>query len=126
MSAMFAALLLIQPAQTSEDQAACIQMKDIAVGVTSELPMMVDIVTRMDGMSVICSLRTVSWNKFIVTDIAKMRDGWRDRKQNQFNNIVCNNEAFRPMAQRGWRFVQNLTFESGERIIMDANCRKDS
>jgi len=96
----------------------------MSVDLLAESPMMVDAVTRLDGMSVICSLRTVTWNKFVNVDAPQLRDGWQGRKQTQFNDIVCKNEAFRPLARRGWRFVQNLTFRSGERVIMDAKCER--
>lgn len=110
----------ITRSQQMSDKQACALFRKISDGVIAESPMMVDAVTRIDGMSVVCSLRTVAWNKLVTLDASQFRDGWRERKQAQFNDIICKNEAFLPLWRRGWRFVQNLTFLSGERVIMDA------
>ncbi len=107
--------------QTTDAQ-FCAEARRLSAGMMAELPVMVDTVTRMDGMSVICSLRSVAWNKFVMVEMSSLREGWQGRKQSQFNAIICGNEAFRPMARRGWRFVQNLTFQSGERVTQEASC----
>ena len=104
------------------DAEICEYLRALAESTTRELPMMVDTVTRFDGMSAICALRTITWNKFVMADESSFREGWQDRKQAQFNQLICGNEAFEPMARRGWRFVQNLTFQSGGRYVMEARC----
>ncbi len=116
---------VIPNTEAMADAQACERLRATAREVTAELPMMIDTVTRLDGMSVICSLRAVTWNKFIRADMSEMREGWQNRKQAQFNGIICGNASFVPLARRGWRFTQNLTFQSGERIIMDADCPAD-
>lgn len=112
----------VPPRKHWSDNQACEGLKKIAADVMGELPMMVDHTTRLDGVSVICSLRTVTWNKFVTVSASQFRDGWQARKQAQFSDVICKNEAFLPLARRGWRFTQNLTFQSGERFVMDARC----
>lgn len=104
------------------DVEACATLRKIAEDTTRELPIMVDAITRTDGMSVICSLRSFTVNKFLNVDLSAFRRGWEARKLAQWNQIICRNEAFAPLQKRGWRFTQNLTFKSGERFEQDASC----
>ena len=115
-------LLLQSAASSSADKVYCQAAKKIAASLTAEAPVMVDAATRMDGMSVICSLRSTSWNKTILADEDAMREGWQARKQSQWDAIVCSDPQEGPMALKGWRFVQNLTFRSGERFTIEAHC----
>jgi hypothetical protein len=111
----------VPPRQVTEVE-ACVRLRKIAEDTTRELPIMVDAVTRTDGMSVVCALRTFTVNKFIAVDVREFREGWEARKLAQWNQIICRNEAFGPLQKRGWRFTENLTFKSGERFTHDANC----
>lgn len=104
------------------DAEFCSIGKQLTASVTAELPVKVDAITRLDGMSLFCSLKTVAWNRFLSVDLATFREGWQARKQQQWNAVVCKNPLFVVMARRGWRFTQNLTFQSGERFVQDANC----
>lgn len=100
----------------------CRIMRQITANVTPDLPRMVDSVTRVDGMSVFCGLRTVATNKYLLVSMSAMQEGWQARKQEQWNRIICDNAAFGVMARRGWRFAHNMTFQSGERITQEARC----
>lgn len=104
------------------DSQACSALGKIAKDMQPELPVMVDKITRVDGVAVLCSLRTNVINKTLLVDASKLREGWLTRKQAQWNDINCKNSAFRPLIDRGWRFTQNMTFISGERFILDAKC----
>jgi hypothetical protein len=116
-------IILEQRPVPLSDQEACNILNQISEDLTKELPKMVDATTRLDGMVTLCSLRTVKASKFIIAPLSNMRSGWRERKQAQWNDIVCGNEAFLPLARRGWRFTQTLTFVGGERVNMDARCK---
>lgn len=76
------------------DAEFCSIMRQVAASVAPDLPRMVDAVTRVDGVSVFCGLRTYATNKFIMMDMSTMREGWRARKQEQWNQIICTNAAF--------------------------------
>ncbi|MEO7688082.1 MAG: hypothetical protein ABIS51_02265 [Sphingomonas sp.] len=88
----------------------------------AELPKMVDRITRTDGMAIFCSLRTVTTNKSFLLPLSQFREGWQARKQEQWNRATCDDSFFGPMARKGWRFTENITFTSGERFILDAKC----
>lgn len=111
------------PNYKTTDAQFCKMTRKIAKDLTAELPIWVDAITRTDGMSAMCSLRTVAWNKFVKTDVATFRDGWLGRKQAQWNKTICeDNGLYFQMARKGWSFVQNLTFESGERFVIRSQC----
>jgi hypothetical protein len=104
------------------DEQACSEFKKIAKDMQSELPMMVDKITRVEGVAVFCALRSYAVNKTLLIKASEFRDGWLGRKQAQWNDINCKNSAFRPLIDRGWRFTQHMTFISGERFTLDAKC----
>jgi hypothetical protein len=106
------------------DDQACKILGDMATKMQPELPKTIDPVTRLDGVVVLCSLKTFANNKTILVKLSDFREGWQERKQQQWNKMNCENEAFKPLIDRGWRFTQNMTFVSGERINIDAKCNK--
>lgn len=111
------------PAQRQRDEVDfCNVMRRMTREAQADLPLQVDSITRTDGFSVICSLRTVTWNKTVSLATSRMTADFREVKQQQFNHIICDNTAFGPMARRGWRFVTNISFADGERITLDAHC----
>lgn len=142
MIAMLAALILVQdspppmvrfeepPTPTVQlrrkykmsDAAFCKMGRKIAKDMTAELPIWVDAITRTDGYAVFCSLRTIATNKFIKTDEATFRQGWLARKEAQWNKTTCDSDLYFEMYQKGWAFVQNITFESGQRYVLRAQC----
>ena len=132
MNYLLVLLFLIQSATISPppvvrtydtiDAESCQKLGQIADNIQPELPKMVDKITRVDGVSVICSLKTFSYNKFLNVELKKFREGWLARKQGQWDQVNCENEAFKPLIDRGWRFVQNFTFLSGERFAIVAKC----
>jgi hypothetical protein len=108
------------PFSRTSDAEICATGHNVAASFMADAPVMVDTITRADGMSVMCGLKAVTWNKTVLVLSSSFRDGWRARKQAQFNEIICGNDLFREMQRRGWRFTQNMTFPDGERVIMDA------
>jgi hypothetical protein len=115
---------VMQRVQTVEqtDAEFCATGREAVARSQVDLPLMIDAMTRLDGFSIMCGLRTVAWNKTVLADVSQMREGWRARKQRQWNEAICSNEEFNPAQRRGWRFVQNLVFRDGTRVILDAAC----
>jgi hypothetical protein len=105
------------------DEQFCSLMKGSAERLTPDLPIMLDKVTRLEGLSAVCGYRTISWNKSSLTDQASLAEGWDERRLKQFNESVCSNPLFAPMVRRGWRFVEYVTFPDGKRVTFDATCR---
>ena len=114
--------MITLPSPDLTDKQACALFEKVAADIQPELPKMVDKTTRLDGVVVICSMRIFQNNKFINVPVSSFREGWKKRKQAQWNEMNCSNRAFLPLVRRGWRLVQALTFISGERYIMDTKC----
>lgn len=112
----------IYTVRETTDAEFCAMGDRLAKSLQPELPKMVDSSTRIDGIVALCAVRTLTWNKTLMAVPSDMRDGWQGRKQAQWNAIVCGNTAFAPMYRRGWTFTQNLTFQDGTRVVMDAKC----
>ncbi len=98
-----------------------ITQKFLSAKVMAELPMMVDRVTRVDGMAVLCAARTVVWSKFVLGDLTAMAPGWRGDLQHDWNDSMCGNSLYAAMIRKGWHFTQNLTFRSGEHFAVEAS-----
>lgn len=108
--------------ETVSDDDACSLLRTIAAKVQPDLPIQADAITRTTGMAVVCGLRTVTVNKVITVDPTSFRAGWQGREQLKWNAIICRNDAFAPLQRRGWRFALQITFLSGERFGVDADC----
>lgn len=101
----------------------CRAMTEEASRTAAELPRMVDRITRLEGLSVSCSLRTVTWNKTITVDRAQMDPHFLQvTQQEDWNHIICDDDPLGTMARRGWRFVTNYTYADGQQMITEAHC----
>lgn len=110
-------------AQGAFDEAAfCAAAKDAAQKMNQESPMMVDNLTRQDGMAVVCAARMVDFKKSILVKQSDFREGWLERKQAQWNELYCPNEIMGPAIRAGWTVQMTLTFASGERYRISAKC----
>lgn len=104
------------------DENACAQLRTIRERTMAEVPQQIDAISQLDGMMVMCGIRTVAFNKSFSVPTSALNTDWQPVTQQRWNAIICDGEAFGPLARRGWRFVQYLAFRSGERIAMDAHC----
>lgn len=75
-----------------------------------------------EDVSVLCTFRTVIWNKSFGVDVSEMAEGWFAREQAGWNETICRDPAQSALSRRGWRFVQNITFRGGNSFTMDASC----
>jgi hypothetical protein len=104
------------------DAEACDKLSAMAADIMFELPKMVDTSTRSDGLVVLCTTRTVNYSFFIGVTEAEFREGWKDRKQAQWNEQFCAQPQLNSLVRRGWRFRSTITFLSGERHYLTATC----
>ena len=104
------------------DAQFCAMEKHDATALQGELPLQIDYATRLDGMAVICSLRSVTLNKSIKLKSSMMRPGWQAAAQLQLNQNICENPLFVVMVRRGWTFSHKLAFSDGQLINQHAIC----
>jgi hypothetical protein len=110
-------------ASAFDHQSFCKNLREFAVTSNQDAGSMLDAVTRHDGMAVLCNAKIVDFKKFILVNVSEFRDGWRERKQFQWNNTYCTNEAFRPAIDAGWTIASTVTFKDGSRYFLKAVCR---
>ena len=83
---------------------------------------MVDPVTRNDGMAVLCNTKVVEYKKSMIVDFSMLRDGWKERKQKQWNSIYCDGSHWQKLIDDGWTVSTTLISKSGERFWFKAEC----
>jgi hypothetical protein len=124
------ALLLLAAAQATGngpsaefDTQVCAAMRKYEDDYRSQLPEMVDEVTRLDAMTVDCHARLLTWHRTLMGDPANLRTGWQGRHQIQWNRDVCESETFRTAVRQGWRFVDRYALSARAEEAFEADCR---
>jgi hypothetical protein len=102
------------------DAERCETMRALAGQIRSNLPMMFDATSRTETIEVDCRRRRVVWSNSGVIPVGPPREGWRARKQSDWNAAICRDPVWKWMRIRGWRFLQAQASQGGERIIFDA------
>lgn len=105
-----------------DDANFCAQMKQAAERGRSDIGTMLDKITRVDGIGVLCGSRVVTFYKFINVPPSAFRDGWKERKQKQWDAIYCTDPAWLPAVKAGWAISTTVTFLEGTRIYIEAKC----
>jgi hypothetical protein len=105
-----------------DEAAFCAEMKQAAERRRADIGTMLDQVTRMDGIAVLCGMRIVTFYKFLNIGPNALRDGWKERKQKQWDAIYCTNAAWLDAIRSGWTVSAVETFVEGTRIYIDAKC----
>jgi hypothetical protein len=105
------------------DEDSCVALKRFADKANKDAGSMLDRVTRNDGMSVLCETKIIDFNKFLNIDPSALRDGWQERKQQQWNDIYCHDEYWSKAISAGWTVAQTMTFANGKRYWMTAECK---
>lgn len=120
--ALALAMPLTVPGPTASDAEYCAFLRPRFAGLSEFLPWAVAAPTRIDAVAIDCPLRTISYDKFVAAALADTGERSREDIQLGWDEFVCGKDLYGVMARRGWRFIQNVAFESGERITQDAHC----
>lgn len=96
------------------DKQFCELSRKDAEQVNNEAPITIDMMTRVVGVVVVCSQRTITYNKSVSGMPSGLRPGWRENYQRGHDQTTCENELFATMTRRGWRFAQRVSFANGE------------
>jgi hypothetical protein len=107
----------------SFDEAFCKKMKQFQQNVLQDIGAMLDSVTRNDGMAVFCGNKIVEFKKFVIVSETEIREGWKERKGAQWDEIMCGNDVIREAVDGGWIIANLMTFSDGKRFRHTANCR---
>lgn len=108
-------------AETFSNSAFCVELIQLTAGVNQDVPTKVDGITRLDGVIVECTAKAIEVLKFVNVPASDLREGWEQRKQDQWNQGHC----FGPWIaaiQNGWTVANTTTFPDGSRHHMVAQC----
>ena len=115
-------LILAVPASSFDDDLICQDFQDAADTMNKDRGKMVDVITRTDGVTVLCGVKILQFKKFLFTSPKALRPGWQARKQSQWNDLYCQGDFRRIILENGWTVSQEWIFEDGARFLMKAEC----
>ncbi len=104
------------------DKEFCKAMTDLMTNINKDAGQMVDATTRNDGGAVLCNSKIVDYKKFLKAPSTAMREGWKERKNAQWNEIYCKG-PFLDAIRNGWTISTTLTTIDGDRTWIKANCK---
>jgi hypothetical protein len=112
------------PVSAFDDAAFCAEMKRAAERGRADIGTMLDQATRMDGIAVLCGTRVIAFYKFLNVAPSALREGWKERKQKQWDGIYCTDPAWLKAIQSGWTVSTVATFIEGTRVWIEAKCAR--
>ncbi|MDB5675856.1 MAG: hypothetical protein JWM65_2838 [Sphingomonas bacterium] len=120
---MLIALLLAAapPEAPVSEEAACQRVTRAAAETNPRLPAMLDPVTRLDEIQSDCAAKTYVMFKTIIRGLNDINPGWQERQQQELDGLVCET-SLRGLERIGWRFIEKLTFQSGEKFSFTVKC----
>jgi hypothetical protein len=117
-------MLIPPPALAFEQGEFCVAVTDIARRMNARRGKWLDRSTRHDGVVVDCELKTLEAKRFLNADPDAMREGWKTRKEGEWNSAYCNDEPWREPIENGWSIISTLTFQTGDQVSFVAQCER--
>jgi hypothetical protein len=107
----------------SFDEVFCKKMKQFKQNGLQDIGAMLDSITINDGMAVFCGNKIIEFKKIIIVSGAEIREGWEERKNAQWDEIMCSNDLIRKAVDGNWIIANLMTFSDGRRFWHATNCR---
>jgi len=106
---------------TFSNDAFCSTVTAYSIKVNKDVPMMLDRLTRLEGVKVDCAAKIFEFKKFMSIEMAKLRTGWQQLQQDQWNRNYCRGTNLGAV-KFGWIIRHTMKFADGKVHRMDANC----
>lgn len=126
---VFAAQVGVVPASTMfdtplsaerlSDANICETVRELAARVSNDSPVPVDGITRLDRVTVVCSIREISFGQAGATGETAI-----GAAQAAVDHAVCASPALSAIAQRGWTYSTSVELADG-RAYRDIDCSAD-
>jgi hypothetical protein len=110
------------PALPFDQDEFCVAVTDIAHRINARKGRWLDRSTRHDGVELDCESKTLEAKRFINADPDDMREAWEARKEREWNDRYCNDDAWREAIDNGWSIISTLTFRTGQQVSVVAEC----
>jgi hypothetical protein len=117
------AIALATAGSAQESDPMCQAMMVIARAANADAGTWLDRSTRNEGVEVSCPTRVVQFKRFSTLPQGAQNKDWRDRLQQEWNRNYCNDYAWRPAIDAGWKLRLSLITRAGERAEIIATCR---
>lgn len=104
------------------DKEFCKEVENDVASTQSKLPLKVNEIANIIGVSAICRLKIMYVNYFIDADRESINKAWLSQNNTRVDQLFCADAGLLRAYRRGWRLTQNTTFRTGERITRDASC----
>ena len=114
--------LIPLPALPFDQDEFCIAITDIVLRMNARKGRWLDRSTRHDGVELDCELKTLEAKRFVNADRGGMRQGWEERKEQEWSAAYCNDDAWREAIDNGWSIFSTLAFRTGEQVSFVAEC----
>ena len=122
MKKLFALALCVASFAVQAD--TCDELRAVAKMVQKDAGTMVDNVTRLDTMAVLCGTKAIVYAKTVFVDSSKMKPGWEQRIQEQWNQLQCQEPAIKELIDNGWEVSQRAVFQPENRVVIHyASCK---
>jgi len=115
-------VLMPIPALSFDEDEFCIAVTDAARRMNARKGRWLDRSTRYDGVLVDCEAKTLEAKRFLNADPDSMREGWKTRKELEWNYAYCSDERWRKAIDAGWNIISTLTFRSNDQLSFVAEC----
>jgi len=123
---LFAAQASLVPASTMFDDPVsaerlsdaniCETVRGLAARVSNDSPVQVNGTTRLDRVTVVCSIREISFGQAGATEETEI-----GAAQEAVDHAVCANPVLDAIAQRGWTYSTSVDLAGG-RVYRDIEC----
>lgn len=110
-------------AQQFSEASFCRAMQEFAAKSNMDAGTKVDSVTTHVGLAVLCNSKLIDFKKRLDIPFTAMKAGWEGRKQDQWNQIYCNDPTFAAAIRAGWRVSYTMTDSDGRRLYAEAECK---
>ena len=107
---------LVPSAERLSDANICETVRGLAAQVSDERPVQVDSATRLDRVTVVCTIREISFAQAGAMDEAAI-----GAAQDAVDRAVCTNPVLGAIARRGWTFSTSVDLAQG-RAYRDIDC----
>lgn len=106
------------------DEEACAMFQDRAQRLAPDLPLRVTYGQYRLRSAVDCAARSYRVEDEVTIAPADLGAGWQAIEQDRWTSEYCGNLVTLPLLWRGWRFVQQVSFQDGRKLEFVPECER--
>jgi hypothetical protein len=103
-------------AQAFDSTQFCLAVRETTRYAEGDVGTWTDRVTRNDGVEVACDRKLVHFKRYYSAPASALRDAWKERKAQEWENAYCKRPIWREAVDNGWIVSSTVTTVTGERL----------